>query len=347
MTKTRETISTEQRWIVIAGAEDLKNRKITSRELAAKAGIKSHTSVLTIIKRYEETESVEDRPRSGAPPISTERDQRRLVSIVKKDRTASSTTLANVWKLSNGKTASPATVRRVLHKKNYKWRTACKKPRLNKKQRKQRVEFCKSHKNWTKSMWRSVVFTDEMNVEVDNRKNTVKLRRMPEERMHDSCLLKRTKQGSGSIGIWACMSYNGMGFFTLFGGRLNAVAYLSILEDSLLPSLDLLNNGTEMILQQDNAPCHKAKIVTDWLAEQHIQTMEWPPNSPDLNCIENLWSWLDKQLSKERICNVEELSIAITKHLNAVPTEIVQNLVDSMPDRITECLKAHGGSTRY
>ena len=32
----------------------------------------------------------------------------------------------------------------------------------------------------------------------------------------------------------------------------------------------------ELIFQQDNAPCHKAKFVTDWLMEQQYDIMEWP-----------------------------------------------------------------------
>ena len=43
----------------------------------------------------------------------------------------------------------------------------------------------------------------------------------------------------------------------------------------------------------------------------------------------------------------EQLSLAITRHLNNVPLEITQNLVDSMPTRLKECLEAKGGSTRY
>ena len=32
-------------------------------------------------------------------------------------------------------------------------------------------EFCQSVKEWSKQKWRTVMFSDEMNIEVDNRKN--------------------------------------------------------------------------------------------------------------------------------------------------------------------------------
>ncbi|CAF1104709.1 unnamed protein product, partial [Brachionus calyciflorus] len=59
-----------------------------------------------IIDRYNETKSYKDRPRPSRPRISTEKDDRNLVRLVKKNRTEPSHVLENQWKLSNGKTAS-------------------------------------------------------------------------------------------------------------------------------------------------------------------------------------------------------------------------------------------------
>lgn len=42
------------------------------------------------------------------------------------------------------------------------------------------------------------------------------------------------------------------------------------------------------LFMQDNAACHKATEVLEFLAEHNIPVMEWPPQSFDLNPIENL-----------------------------------------------------------
>ena len=140
-----------------------------------------------------------------------------------------------------------------------------------------------------------------MNIEVDSRKCKVMLRRTTDEKYNDDCIINRTKQGSGSIGIWACMSYDGVKFFKLFNGRLNSEAYQEILENYLIPSIDLMEQKEFAIFQQDNAPCHKSKKINEFLENNQIKTVNWPANSPDLN----LWSWLDTKLEKMQISNME------------------------------------------
>ncbi|CAF0980587.1 unnamed protein product, partial [Brachionus calyciflorus] len=158
----------------------------------------------------------------------------------------------------------------------------------------------------------------------------------------DERQLLRTKQGSGSIGIWCCMSNYGLGIFPIFDGRLNSHGYVDILGNNLLPSMDLLRQEKPFIFQQDNAPCHRAKLVKDWFQEQNIEVLAWPANSPDLNCIENLWSWLDKEIAKLEPRSLDELKEIVPNILNNVPKSILENLIDSMSNRINECLKNKG-----
>ena len=41
------------------------------------------------------------------------------------------------------------------------------------------------------------------------------------------------------------------------------------------------------IFMQDNVPCHKAKTMLSFLKEERIAVMKWPPQSPDMNPLEN------------------------------------------------------------
>ena len=46
--------------------------------------------------------------------------------------------------------------------------------------------------------------------------------------MHPDCSMYKTKQGSGRIGIWAYMNYEGVGCFKLLDGRYDSERYLDI-----------------------------------------------------------------------------------------------------------------------
>ena len=48
----------------------------------------------------------------------------------------------------------------------------------------------------------------------------------------------------------------------------------------------------DVIFQQDNAPVHKSKIISNFFQENKWKVLEWPLyNNPDLNPIENLWAF--------------------------------------------------------
>jgi transposase len=53
-----------------------------------------------------------------------------------------------------------------------------------------------------------------------------------------------------------------------------------------------------MVFMQDNAPCHKALIVTQFFDENNIKTLDWSAQSPDINPIENLWAFIKKRRKK-------------------------------------------------
>ena len=87
--------------------------------------------------------------------------------------------------------------------------------------------------------------------------------------------------------------------------------------------------------------------VRAWLKESGYRVMPWCARSPDLNPIENLWSWMDSKLCKTQLTTVEQLKEAIDILWKNVPPELCMNLIESMPKRVKACYKAHGGYFKY
>ncbi len=103
--------------------------------------------------------------------------------------------------------------------------------------------------------------------------------------------------------------------------------------------------------QQDNAPCHKAQIISDWFLEHdnEFTLLKWPPQSPDLNPIEHLWDVEEREIHIMDVqpTNLQQLRDALMSIWTKISDECFQQLVESMPRRIKAVLKAKGGPTRY
>jgi hypothetical protein len=125
--------------------------------------------------------------------------------------------------------------------------------------------------------------------------------------------------------------------------------YLDILQTHLVPQLDEWYGGAACTFQQDNAPCHKSMPVTNFLSQQAFEVMNWPPYSPDLSPIENLWAILKRKVHSVDVTSKEELLARIWIIWNEDPLvkSACRSLIESMPRRIAACIKAKGGPTKY
>jgi transposase len=112
-----------------------------------------------------------------------------------------------------------------------------------------------------------------------------------------------------------------------------------------------LKGQSSFVLLQDNDPTHiVAKEVLDEFNKKHgchITLLGHPPNSPDLNPIENIWGLVKRRVDMRGCNTFPEFKEALREEFRNIPPSMLKNYVNSMHDRIVACQKAEGQRTRY
>ncbi len=83
--------------------------------------------------------------------------------------------------------------------------------------------------------------------------------------------------------------------------------YTFILRTQFKPSAQSQFGWTTYTFQQDNDPKHTSRAITAYMDWLELNPEEWPSQSPDLDPIENLLSFLDRILRDRKCGNRDEL----------------------------------------
>ena len=75
--------------------------------------------------------------------------------------------------------------------------------------------------------------------------------------------------------------------------------------------------------------------------------MDFPPYSPDLNPIENLWQHLEKRVEARVAKELEELQDVIADEWQKTPTDFLIKLAHSMPKRCQAVIDAGGDHIHF
>lgn len=303
-------------------------------------------TVQSIVQKYKKRKTVQNAVRSGRPKKIDARTLRHLEREVTKNATTRSSTLP---KIAEGLQieASMRTVSRALAKLNIHSRIALSKPFVSEVNRKKRLQWCMERQDWSAEDWGNIVWSDECTVEVGGARRK-RVWRRPGERNLPDCIQPTFKSGRTTVMMWGCFVGNQLGPLVLCPGTMNSEKYCEVLEEHLVRFLKKLKG--DPLFMEDNAPIHKSRYTAAWKEDHNIETIKWPPQSPDLNPIENLWAQLKEAVEKRRPRekNRVELLIALREEWETMRGKTnLKVLVKSMPRRIQAVIKSKGMPISY
>lgn len=307
----------------------------------------SKSTVGRLINNEKLRGTLANKPRSGRPRKTTIRIDRSLVRIALENRKNSLKTVSNNLNLAHGIKVSKQTISRRLTEAGLGVYRCRRKPMLSAQNIHKRRNWAVANISKPIDYWKSVIWSDESRFCLisDRPENCI---RRPNEALKSECLTKTVKHDEG-IMVWGCFSFNGVGQLAWIDRlKIDSSLYCQILKHTLYPSIEKLHPDGQFIFQQDNAPCHTSKMSKKWIEQESIPLItDWPPQSPDLNPIENLWDYIDRKIREYPIKNRNDLWEAVQKVWHSIDKQILEKLVLNIPDRLNSVIKNKGGATNY
>lgn len=302
-----------------------------------------------------------DHARCGRPKILTQA----AIKLIKKAKYRRGFGLRQIEKSlkASGLKGNKETIRYYM-KVELKWRSwkRRKAPLLTEAQKKKRLLFAREHRHWKFEDWSNVLFSDESPYQVfyvpNLRNDTVW--GSQEQNVPVALQVKF----SPTVLVWGGMTASGLTrlHFVPQHTSINSEYYVNnILKTELKPVYNRVNtsgtiskrrlftNNAVSFFQQDGARAHTSAVSRAWLDENIPNYIEnWPPNSPDLSPIENLWSILSNSVYKDpEPKTLDQLKRRLRKAWNSISPETLQNLIESLPRRMKAVIANKGNTIAF
>lgn len=275
----------------------------------------------------------------GRKKALSQRTKRRISSLAVKNKLSS----RKIHQLTN-LTVSHSTIYRALRSnKNIKYGKLKRETKLTERHIKARMMWAKKYQTFS-TEWKNVLFSDEKKWNLDGPDGYYSFW----QDKRSNSVMSQVPNCRHSIMVWGCFSSNKKLDLHIINDKMDSQKYQSILEKRIKP-LFMSRNTSNLLFQSDNAPVHVSCSTNKWLSNNGINCIDWPPVSPDLNPIENLWGILSQRIYGNGTvftCK-SDLEKAIRREWAKIAPSTLSSLSESMKDRVFDLIKCNGKRIKY
>ena len=335
-------------WLMFRGVGQLHCWcRVRGNSVANHFGVNVST-IERLVRHLRETGHLADWPQSGRPCVTSRRQDRtiRLAHLRNPHFTATETALNTVG--THNRQISPKTVGSRLREIGLRAHRPYLGLPLTQAPSLRHMAWLTAHapRLFPMRQWRRVLFTDESRFTLYHAYGWCRVYRRRGERFADACVVEQDRFEGVSVMVWGGIAHGIKSQLIIVAGNMTAVRYR---DEILHPVAVPLVQQRNLFLQQDNSQPHVARVCQDFLANNNIAPLAWPPYSPDLTPIEHTWDELDRRVRKLRNppATLVQLRNALINEWNNIPMLTVNALVNSIQRRIRAATAARGGHNRY
>ena len=234
---------------------------------------------------------------------------------------------------------STSTVQRYLTSQDMKYKKISSQIFLTKKHKSERIRIVH---DWITNNhnWEITAFSDEKRFSLDGPDHWKSYVNVREKHVRN-----KRQCGGGGIMVWLMCLPNGLLCFRTITSHFKSCDYIDLLRKTAVPIMKL-NICGKFYFQQDNAPIHTAINTKQFMKESHINVVEWPAKSPDLNIVEDIWKTIsdnvyDGYQFKNRAELLEKIQHSIND-LNRNGRDLIKNLYGDIRNRLCKVLIRKG-----
>jgi transposase len=339
-------LSEEDRWNIVFHAR----QGLSQRAIAGKVGCSRH-AVQNTLQLHAETGRVVDKRRACASRKLGGAAQQLTLTRMRMVPNMSLRKMRTVLRKEMRISISFQAIGNFLHSQELAPKHRAIAVRLVPNQKQKRLDWCLRFRNKPKTWWEKVVWVDEKNFGASHKGN----------RHNDSVWVKKgdkvpprfvsAYQANAKLG--AVISYKGLPAVPYaFPEKWSGPAYGAMLRNYALPYIGRLYHSEQVVFFQDNDPSHLTAANKQLLNDNNILfegEYKFPPNSGDLNPVENLWGMILEGMEDkaETLTDAASIVAAATAAWKKVDPAAIRAMAHSMPTRLEECIAKDGGRTRW